>query len=190
VLEKILRSLPECGKVFVLVRPKKGLSVEQRLQEEIFQSPIFDRLKAKIDDYPVYGVWPRAPSTFYSQQQQQQPRSAPSSTAATTESSAGIQPNNTSANNGGQKDASSGKDEKKKRNKNENSLGPRPATPKFDEYVRHKVKAVGGDVAHEHIGLTKADRSALINGLPNGELPFYVVCHSFLLITNQHLARD
>eukprot|EP01102_Stenamoeba_stenopodia_P011252 TRINITY_DN3441_c0_g2_i1.p1 TRINITY_DN3441_c0_g2~~TRINITY_DN3441_c0_g2_i1.p1 ORF type:complete len:374 (+),score=76.33 TRINITY_DN3441_c0_g2_i1:34-1122(+) len=173
VLEKILRSLPECGRVFVLVRPKKGLSVEQRLQEEIFLSPIFDRLKAKIDNHAVYGVWPKAPSTFYAQHQPPSSSTATSSSSTSSSSSQNsIQPNNTAA-----EESSSGKDEKKKRNKNENSLGPRPPTPKFDEYVRQKVKAVGGDVSHEHIGLSKADRSALMHGLPNSFSSGLVVIH-------------
>ena len=33
LLEKILRSIPGKGKVFVLVRPKKGKSAQERLRE-------------------------------------------------------------------------------------------------------------------------------------------------------------
>jgi len=32
-LEKVLRSLPDVGKVYVLLRPKKGLTVNERLKE-------------------------------------------------------------------------------------------------------------------------------------------------------------
>ena len=40
VLEKILRSLPDFEVLYVMVRPKKGLSDVQRLAE-IFQSELF-----------------------------------------------------------------------------------------------------------------------------------------------------
>ena len=41
VLEKILRSCPDFKRIYVMVRPKKGLSNQKRL-EEISESEIFD----------------------------------------------------------------------------------------------------------------------------------------------------
>ena len=41
VLEKILRSCPDFKRIYVMVRPKKGLSNQKRL-EEIFESEIFE----------------------------------------------------------------------------------------------------------------------------------------------------
>jgi fatty acyl-CoA reductase len=38
VLEKFLNSLPDVKKIFVLVRPKKGILVKDRIRREIFQS--------------------------------------------------------------------------------------------------------------------------------------------------------
>lgn len=43
VLEKIIRSLPDFGKIFVMVRPKKGVPIEDRLRD-IFASEIFTRV--------------------------------------------------------------------------------------------------------------------------------------------------
>ncbi|XP_018562772.1 putative fatty acyl-CoA reductase CG5065 [Anoplophora glabripennis] len=44
LIEKILRSCPDVSNVYVLVRPKKGKSVEERIKE-ITELPLFDRLK-------------------------------------------------------------------------------------------------------------------------------------------------
>lgn len=41
VLEKILRSLGDFKKIYVMVRPKKGMSNQERI-EEIFKSELFD----------------------------------------------------------------------------------------------------------------------------------------------------
>ena len=41
VLEKIMRCAPEFKRIYLMVRPKKGLSLESRL-EEIFKYELFD----------------------------------------------------------------------------------------------------------------------------------------------------
>ena len=50
VLEKMLFSLPNIHKIYVLVRPKKGSSVEERFGREIIDSPCFDRVRSKYAD--------------------------------------------------------------------------------------------------------------------------------------------
>lgn len=40
VLEKILRSLPDFKRIYIMVRPKKGMNNQQRI-EEIFRSELF-----------------------------------------------------------------------------------------------------------------------------------------------------
>ena len=55
MLEKMLRSLPEIKKIFVMIRPRKNVTIEERLISTIFSSEIFKRvweeqprLRAKI----------------------------------------------------------------------------------------------------------------------------------------------
>ena len=48
VLEKILRSLPNIKKLFVMVRDKKGMTVRQRFDNGILSSEIF-REHFKLD---------------------------------------------------------------------------------------------------------------------------------------------
>lgn len=43
LLEKILRSIPDVGKVYLLMRPKKGKEISQRL-EEFPKHPVFEKL--------------------------------------------------------------------------------------------------------------------------------------------------
>ncbi|XP_050316359.1 putative fatty acyl-CoA reductase CG8306 [Anthonomus grandis grandis] len=43
LLEKILRSIPEHGEIYLLMRPKKGKEISERL-EEIKKNPIFERI--------------------------------------------------------------------------------------------------------------------------------------------------
>jgi len=45
VLEKILRSIPEVKKIYVLIRPKSGVSVTERMKRQIFQSACFDNIR-------------------------------------------------------------------------------------------------------------------------------------------------
>lgn len=51
ILEKMLWSLPTVGKVYVLIRPKKGTDISERLHKEILESPCFDRLRARHPDF-------------------------------------------------------------------------------------------------------------------------------------------
>jgi alcohol-forming fatty acyl-CoA reductase len=55
VLEKLLRSLSGCKRIYLMVRAKKSMTVQQRMLDSIFTSEIFDRvfseqpnLRAKI----------------------------------------------------------------------------------------------------------------------------------------------
>ena len=53
LLEKILRSLPETGQIYLLVRKKKGMTAEQRL-EKIFESYIFSAVKKSFPDNAAF----------------------------------------------------------------------------------------------------------------------------------------
>lgn len=64
VLEKILRSLPNFKRIYLMVRAKKNLPVQRRMLETIFTSEIFDRvfkeqpeLRAKLTErvIPIAG---------------------------------------------------------------------------------------------------------------------------------------
>jgi fatty acyl-CoA reductase len=46
ILEKVLYSLDNCSKVYVLIRSKKGTSLDERFKKEILDTPCFDRLRA------------------------------------------------------------------------------------------------------------------------------------------------
>lgn len=39
LIEKLLRSCPEIGHIFILMRPKKGLSIDERLKK-MFELPV------------------------------------------------------------------------------------------------------------------------------------------------------
>ncbi|DAZ95534.1 TPA: hypothetical protein N0F65_005226 [Lagenidium giganteum] len=45
IVEKLLRSVPNVQKIFVLIRPRKGVASADRLRKEIINSPIFNRLR-------------------------------------------------------------------------------------------------------------------------------------------------
>ena len=47
VLEKFMRTLPNFKRIYVMLRPKKKISIQTRLQSEIFDSEIFSTMKAK-----------------------------------------------------------------------------------------------------------------------------------------------
>ena len=51
VLEKLLWSLPQAGKVYVLIRSKKGTDISERLRKEVLESACFDRLRAQRPDF-------------------------------------------------------------------------------------------------------------------------------------------
>ncbi|XP_036139891.1 fatty acyl-CoA reductase 1 [Monomorium pharaonis] len=46
-IEKVLRSCPDVREIFLLMRPKKGLDVNQRL-EKILNLPLFDKLREEL----------------------------------------------------------------------------------------------------------------------------------------------
>jgi len=46
VVEKLLRACPDIGRIFVLIRPKKGSTPDARMEEDIVKSRIWERLSA------------------------------------------------------------------------------------------------------------------------------------------------
>lgn len=44
VLEKLLRSLPTIKRIYIMVRAKKSMTVEDRMMQTIFTSEIFSRV--------------------------------------------------------------------------------------------------------------------------------------------------
>ena len=42
VLEKLVRSCPDVERIYVMIRKKKGVTLEERLQKEIFECGIFE----------------------------------------------------------------------------------------------------------------------------------------------------
>ncbi|KAG0054395.1 cyclin-dependent kinase inhibitor far1 [Linnemannia elongata] len=50
LLEKILRSLPQVKKIYLLVRCPTAKTVQSRVEEEIFSSPIFETLRAQFEN--------------------------------------------------------------------------------------------------------------------------------------------
>ena len=47
VLEKIIRAVPTFRKIFVMIRAKKNMALEQRLERQVFKSEIFAPLFKK-----------------------------------------------------------------------------------------------------------------------------------------------
>ncbi|KAI9905802.1 hypothetical protein PsorP6_014334 [Peronosclerospora sorghi] len=47
LIEKILRCSPDIAKIYVLIRPRKGVAPADRLEHEIIASRVFDRLRAE-----------------------------------------------------------------------------------------------------------------------------------------------
>ena len=45
LVEKLLRSAPEVRRIYLLIRPTRHATVEERLEREVFASPAFDRLR-------------------------------------------------------------------------------------------------------------------------------------------------
>ena len=54
ILEKLLFSLPVVAKLYVLIRPKKGTDISERLRKEILESPCFDRLRSSRRDFQQF----------------------------------------------------------------------------------------------------------------------------------------
>ena len=54
IVEKILRSLPDLGRIYLLIRPKergsRSVPVEQRFRDEILKSSIFERRRRELGD--------------------------------------------------------------------------------------------------------------------------------------------
>ncbi|KAF9323205.1 cyclin-dependent kinase inhibitor far1 [Linnemannia elongata] len=50
LLEKILRSLPQVKKIYLLVRCPTAKTVQCRVEEEIFSSPIFETIRAQFEN--------------------------------------------------------------------------------------------------------------------------------------------
>ena len=48
LLEKVLRSLPQVRKLYILVRPKKGKLPMDRIREEMFSSECFNLVKDQV----------------------------------------------------------------------------------------------------------------------------------------------
>jgi nucleoside-diphosphate-sugar epimerase len=48
LVEKILYSAPDVGRIYLLIRPTRHSSVEQRLEREVLASPAFDRLRTSL----------------------------------------------------------------------------------------------------------------------------------------------
>ncbi|KAL0103276.1 hypothetical protein PUN28_017516 [Cardiocondyla obscurior] len=44
LIEKVLRSCPDVGEIFLLIRPKKGMSIDDRLKN-MLKLPLFDKLR-------------------------------------------------------------------------------------------------------------------------------------------------
>lgn len=54
LVEKILRSVPNVGKIYLLVRAQKGSTAAQRMHKEIVSSPIFDRLRKDLPNFDQF----------------------------------------------------------------------------------------------------------------------------------------
>jgi thioester reductase-like protein len=62
MIEKMLWDTPEVGKIYMLVRKKKGISAEERLEKEVLVSPIWERLRErhgkKFDQFALSKITP------------------------------------------------------------------------------------------------------------------------------------
>uniref|UniRef100_K3WVT6 Fatty acyl-CoA reductase n=1 Tax=Globisporangium ultimum (strain ATCC 200006 / CBS 805.95 / DAOM BR144) TaxID=431595 RepID=K3WVT6_GLOUD len=55
VVEKLLRTAPHINKIYVLIRPRKGATPTMRLQRQIMDSRIFDRLRQeRVHDFKTF----------------------------------------------------------------------------------------------------------------------------------------
>lgn len=54
VLEKICRDLPDVSTIYILVRPKQGKQLRERVQNEIVASPIFNRLRQEMENFDQF----------------------------------------------------------------------------------------------------------------------------------------
>ena len=51
VLEKLFYTVRNFEKIYLLVRPKKGSKIMDRVKREIFLSPSFERVKSAIPNF-------------------------------------------------------------------------------------------------------------------------------------------
>ncbi|KAE9334826.1 hypothetical protein PR003_g13333 [Phytophthora rubi] len=57
VIEKLLRCTPDIAKIFVLIRPRKGVAPAERLQKEVIESRVFDRLRTeRPNDFAAFAA--------------------------------------------------------------------------------------------------------------------------------------
>jgi len=56
ILEKILRSIPNVGRIYVLVRPRKNQNPQDRMKEEILGSRIFTTLRSQRKDFDAWAL--------------------------------------------------------------------------------------------------------------------------------------
>jgi len=54
ILEKLLRSIPEIRRIYILIRPKLGKTPLERFKTDILESKAFDRLKKERPDWEEY----------------------------------------------------------------------------------------------------------------------------------------
>lgn len=54
ILYRMLEALPTLGKIYVLIRNKKGSSVIERFKKEIIESPCFDKLRKIHSDFDAF----------------------------------------------------------------------------------------------------------------------------------------
>ena len=50
LLEKMIRTLPEFKKLYIMIRPRKAMTIQERLENEIFSKEIFSFVQAKNPD--------------------------------------------------------------------------------------------------------------------------------------------
>ena len=50
LLEKLCRSLPDVRRIYILIREKKGMSMQERAEREIFGAELFSPLFAKLGE--------------------------------------------------------------------------------------------------------------------------------------------
>ena len=54
ILYRFLDVIPTLGKIYVLIRNKKGSSVVERFKKEIIESPCFDKLRKIRPDFDAF----------------------------------------------------------------------------------------------------------------------------------------
>jgi len=55
ILEKLLRSIPDIGTIYLLIRPKKDISSSERLSR-LIKSRVFNRLRGERKDFEEYAI--------------------------------------------------------------------------------------------------------------------------------------